>query len=169
MKVKSQKGAGIGGVAFASGWDNPVEHQARDLQDSLSSTSLNFWTHHVHCASILLLGSLCFSRLQAISACLKESQRKNAGEPFNLCVSHSLTCWVIKTDAQWAPLSVWIWKACLSAARPAEIARKVLLKVVETRTSQSLSGFVLLLTWELCLGEAHAAAWSIKTCVSGEV
>ena len=25
----------IGGVASASGWDNPVEHQARDLQDSL--------------------------------------------------------------------------------------------------------------------------------------
>ena len=54
-------------------------------------------------------------------------------------------------------------------SRPAEIARKVLLKLVETRTSQSLSGFVLLLTWELCLGGAHAAAWSIKTCVSGEV
>jgi len=31
-------------------------------------------------------------------------------------------------------------------SRPAEIARKVLLKLVETRTSQSLSGFVLLLT-----------------------
>ena len=31
-------------------------------------------------------------------------------------------------------------------SRPAEIARKVLLKLVETRTSQSLSGFVLPLT-----------------------